>query len=136
MTQPTHALLESLPTLPIRGSEAPLYMQIAEAIRGRIHCRLVAPGDPLPSLRQLSAHVNVNPLTVSKAYQRLAADGLVTVRRGIGCYVNGVLEEHPPNSRMELLEPLVDAVVEHARLYNLTADETMALLQRRLLRDG
>ena len=49
---------------------------------------LLKEGDPLPSVRQVAADYRVNPLTVLKAYQELAAEQLVETRRGLGMFVN------------------------------------------------
>jgi GntR family transcriptional regulator len=46
------------------------------------------PGDPLPSVRQIAADYQLNPITVSRAYQELVDDNLVEKRRGIGMFVS------------------------------------------------
>lgn len=50
------------------------------------------PGAAVPSVRDLARELQVNPATVSKAYQRLTDAGLLAVRRGEGTYV----AETPP----------------------------------------
>jgi GntR family transcriptional regulator len=45
-------------------------------------------GDPLPSVRTVSAEYRVNPLTVLKAYQQLVEEKLVETRRGLGMFIN------------------------------------------------
>jgi GntR family transcriptional regulator len=45
-------------------------------------------GDVLPSVRQVAADFQLNPITVSKAYQELADEQLIEKRRGLGMYVN------------------------------------------------
>jgi len=55
---------------------------IAEVIAGRLQ-----EGMPVPSVRQLAAQHEVNPLTVSRAYQELATEGLLEKRRGVGWFV-------------------------------------------------
>ena len=45
-------------------------------------------GDALPSVRQVAADFQLNPITVSKAYQELVDENLVEKRRGLGMYVN------------------------------------------------
>jgi GntR family transcriptional regulator len=44
-------------------------------------------GDALPSVRQVAADFQINPITVSKAYQELVDENLVEKRRGLGMYV-------------------------------------------------
>lgn len=64
-----------------------VYLQIRDHVVGGIIDGTYAPGDALPSVRALAAERAVNPLTVSKAYQELQADGLIEARKGIGLYV-------------------------------------------------
>lgn len=65
----------------------PIYLQIRDLIVGGILDGRYKAGDPLPSVRALAAEREVNPLTVSKAYQELQNAGLIAARRGLGVYV-------------------------------------------------
>ena len=65
----------------------PIFLQISERIAEMILNRTTAEGDPLPSVRQISADLQVNPLTVTRAYQSLVDIGVVESRRGMGMYV-------------------------------------------------
>ncbi len=66
----------------------PIYRQIRDLVVARILEGAITEGDPLPSVRQVAADYRVNPLTVLKAYQRLAEEQLVEKRRGLGMYVS------------------------------------------------
>ena len=48
---------------------------------------ILAPDDPLPSVRQLAGELRINPNTVSQAYRELERQGVVEARRGQGTYV-------------------------------------------------
>jgi len=48
---------------------------------------VLKPGDGLPSVRQIAAEYQLNPLTVSRTYQELSDDGLIEKRRGIGMFM-------------------------------------------------
>ena len=68
--------------------DRPIYLQIRDIIVARILDRDGAGGAlPLASVRALAAELDVNPLTVAKAYQELQAAGLVVARKGVGLYV-------------------------------------------------
>ncbi|MEL7061268.1 MAG: GntR family transcriptional regulator [Acidobacteriota bacterium] len=69
------------------ASPVPIWKQIEQAAEVMTTSGALAPGDPLPSVRELARQLRVNPLTVSKAYRRLADRGLVIVRRGQGTFV-------------------------------------------------
>ena len=65
----------------------PIYRQIRDRVVAMILDGVLGEGDPLPSVRNVAADSRVNPLTVLKAYQELADDGLVEKRRGLGMFV-------------------------------------------------
>ena len=75
----------------------PIYRQLRDRVVAMILDGVLAEGDPLPSVRNVSAEFRVNPLTVMKAYQHLVDDGLVEMRRGLGMFIN-------EGARAELLE--------------------------------
>jgi GntR family transcriptional regulator len=59
-----------------------------DEVRRALVVGTLRPEDPMPSVRELSAHLVVNPRTVSQAYQELERDGVVYVRRGQGTFVS------------------------------------------------
>jgi len=65
----------------------PIYQQLRERTIGRILSGDLAEAEPLPSVRQIAVDMQINPITVSKAYQLLVDDGLVEKRRGLGMFV-------------------------------------------------
>ena len=65
----------------------PIYRQLRDRVVAMILDDVLKEGDPLPSVRSVAAESRVNPLTVLKAYQELAAEQLVETRRGLGMFV-------------------------------------------------
>lgn len=93
------------PTLRVEPSDAvPIWRQIEDGVRRLVAAGILAPGDSVPSVRELARELTVNPATVAKAYQRLGDEGVLAVRRGEGTFV----AERPPAAfeaeRRELLE--------------------------------
>ena len=66
----------------------PIFLQIRQRLVEMILKGRVKPGEALPSIRQASADLAVNPLTVTKAYQSLVDQGVVEKKRGMGMYVS------------------------------------------------
>lgn len=65
----------------------PIWKQIEEGVLNLIATGALRPDDPVSSVRELAKELRVNPLTVSKAYRRLADRGVLAVRRGEGTFV-------------------------------------------------
>lgn len=66
----------------------PIWRQIEEGVRHLVASGALASGASVPSVRDLARDLQVNPATVSKAYQRLTDAGVLMVRRGEGTYVS------------------------------------------------
>ena len=66
----------------------PIYRQLRDRVAAMILDGVLKEGDPLPSVRTVSADYRLNPLTVLKAYQELVDEGLVETKRGLGMFIN------------------------------------------------
>ncbi len=93
------------------GSHVPIYLQIAEGVRGGIAAGVYRPDEAIPSLRALALQVQVNPNTVQRAYDLLLREGLVYAQRGKGLFV-AQQSADPAQSHAEgaLHEALEDAI--------------------------
>lgn|SRR5512143_1734796 len=94
-------------------SSTPIWSQIEEGIRRLVAAGALPPGEPVPSVRDLARELRVNPATVAKAYQRLAAARILTVRRGEGTFVS---ETAPEMGRMERSRTLREGATRYASL--------------------
>jgi len=64
-----------------------VYVQIENLVQFAIASGKLAPGDTLPSVRDMSGMLKINPNTVTKAYRDLELMKLVHTRRGVGVTV-------------------------------------------------
>jgi GntR family transcriptional regulator len=85
----------------------PLWRQIELGMQRLVAGGALAPGAAVPSVRELAHELGVNPMTVSKAYQKLAEAGVLEVRRGEGTFV-------PANPPLLARGERARAVREHA----------------------
>ncbi|HEY0179496.1 MAG TPA: GntR family transcriptional regulator [Dokdonella sp.] len=69
------------------NDSTPIYRQLRDRVVAMILDGVLKPGDPLPSVRQVAGDFQINPITVSKAYQELVDESLVEKRRGLGMFV-------------------------------------------------
>lgn len=65
----------------------PIYIQIMDYIKRQIITMELKGGDKLPSVRELSTELKVNPNTVQRSYQELERENLVFTQRGMGNFV-------------------------------------------------
>lgn len=82
---------------------APIWRQIEAGVRRLVASRGLEPGAAVPSVRELSRELRVNPATVAKAYQRLVDGGVLVVRRGEGTYVSAQAPALPDGEQGRVL---------------------------------
>lgn len=75
-------------SVPTWDSSTPIYRQLRDRVVAMILEGAIKQGEPLPSVRQVAAEFQINPITVSKAYQQLVDEELIEKRRGLGMFVS------------------------------------------------
>ena len=109
------------------NNNAPIYRQLKDRIIAMLLDGLLKPGDPLPSVRQIAADFQLNPITVSRAYQELADATLVEKRRGIGMYVtDGAREKLIVSERGRFLHEEWPQMVERIRRLGMNLEELLS----------
>lgn len=73
-----------------RGSEIPVRQQLVTQVVLGILCNDLAPGQRLPSTRELARRFRIHPNTISAAYRQLGQEKWVEFRHGSGVYVRAV----------------------------------------------
>ncbi len=117
-------------------SGVPIYRQILEQVRRMVASGQLQPGTELPSVRDLAVTHAVNPMTISKAYSLLEAEGLLARNRGkpmtvVGPARGAARGQTPLNKRLEQIDPLVDHIVLAARQLQLSEAELAKALRRK-----
>ncbi len=110
------------------SSGVPIYRQLIDQVHALIAGGRLREGDLLPSVRRVARGAAVNPMTVSKAYSRLEAEGTVVRVRGQGMRVAkpqavGTLEE-----RQQQFRQLVEPAIHRATQLGLTNHEIHEVL--------
>lgn len=100
--------------------DQPIYRQLRDKVVMAILDGTLGEGEALPSVRSVAVDMQVNPITVSKAYQELVADNLVEKRRGLGMFVidgaRTVLLAHEKDKFLQEEWPRIVSTIERLGL--------------------
>jgi GntR family transcriptional regulator len=113
-------------------SPVPLYAQIADRVRLAIASGELRDGDLLPSVRQLSAQLRVNPATVVQAYRELEGEGFVMTRQGAGTFVQAITKDVRARERRAAAKRLVRDLLQEAGRIGVLPDDLRAALDHEL----
>lgn len=108
------------------NDNAPIYRQLKDKVIGMLLDGVLKAGDALPSVRQIAADYQLNPITVSRAYQELVDETLVEKRRGLGMYVTeGAHDKLLTSERERFMREEWPAMLE--RIHRLGLDPAVLL---------
>ncbi len=125
-------MLEDLDT----SSAVPLYEQIAVRVKAAVVTGELAPGDLLPSVRQLAGRLRINPATVTQAYRALEEEGFAELRQGAGTFVKQVAGETRTRERTNQARRLARAMLADAARYGLCREEMRDAIRHELEGDA
>jgi GntR family transcriptional regulator len=110
-------------------SGVPIYRQLLDQIRRMAASGHLPPGTELPSIRELALKHAINPMTVSKVYALLEAEGVLERNRGKPMTVaKPTRAQSPLAKRLEQIEPHVEQVALAARQLELTEKDAVKAL--------
>ena len=114
------------------NSAEPIYRQIVAQVRRQVASGLWPTGTLLPSVRALAQQHAINPMTVSKAYSLLEAEGLLERRRGTGMLIAERQIASHPTYRLALLEPALRSAAQQAGQLGIGPKDALDLFARLL----
>ena len=114
-----------------QNDSRPMYLQIMAQIKQKVRVGDWPAGQPLPSIRELSAATKVSVITVKRAYTELEAEGVIVTQPGRGSFVTGATDVQSELARIELNKH-VDGLIESAQAMGLGESEIIALIQQTL----
>lgn len=114
------------------ASRVPIYKQLCEQVREAVARGRLAAGERLPSVRQLSRELVVNPNTVARAYAELEREGVLNTRQGLGAFVADRQSELTKKARRERLLDSLDRFLTEAVHLGFSADEVLTAVRERL----
>lgn len=111
------------------SSGIPIYRQLIDQIKQSIRMNLLQSEQQLPSVRTLASALQINPMTISKAFAQLEVEGVLIRKRGVGMIV---AESKVQTSINPAIEKALAQFVQLAREHNLNDETLMMLLQQSL----
>jgi GntR family transcriptional regulator len=114
------------------SSRLPIYRQLTNQLREAVARGRLAPEDRLPSVRELSRTLVVNPNTIAKAYTELEREGILNTRPGLGVFVARPKAELIKRARRERILEMLDRLLTEAVHLGFSADEVLTLVTERI----
>lgn len=112
-------------------SSKPIYLQLADLIRRAIVSGELKSGEPIPSVRQLSAEYRLNPQTILNATQLLVSEGLLEKQRGRGYFVTAPAQQNLRRSGVESFEQeQLPELVSRAKMLGIGCEELLGLVKK------
>lgn len=114
------------------SSGVPIYKQLISQIERMVLNGYLAQGDTLPSVRQVASSLDVNPMTVSKAYGLLEERGYLTRLRGKGMMVAKRDNEVSEQGKLTMLNQMIKKLVTDAQLMGVSQQQLLELINNSL----
>ena len=112
-------------------SAIPIYKQMIEAIVAAIEANEIKPGDKLPSIREMSAQLKINPNTTAKVYRELELRGFVESRAGSGCFVRQLDEKAAAAEKKARIQQLYEKLLGEARAQRIDEADFIRFMKLR-----
>lgn len=109
-------------------NDQPIYSQLTQRLTEAIVSGIYAPGEKLPSVRELAVEAGVNPNTVQRALSELERDGLVFSQRTAGRFVTEN-ENMITNAKLRIADERVEEFLHSMKTLGCTRDEVISLIQ-------
>jgi len=114
------------------NSRTPIYRQLTTQVREGVARGKLSAGEKLPSVRELSRTLIVNPNTIAKAYSELERAGIVVTRAGVGAFVAEPNTGLTKKVRKERIAVMLDELLTEAVHLGLTPEEIIAMTKDRI----
>ncbi|NVJ60128.1 MAG: GntR family transcriptional regulator [Gammaproteobacteria bacterium] len=113
------------------SSGIPIYRQLMDQVKRLVASEHLKPGDPLPSVRNVATALAVNPMTISKAYSLLEAEGVLERERGKGMKVAATKNvAKSTEQRLEILQPSVDSIIAEAKQLDIGLEQLTQQIEK------
>lgn len=113
------------------GDHKTIYLQIRDWLVDQILTGKLAPGDRIPSVRELAADIEVNRNTVMRSYALMEQEGIIDNRRGIGFFVSDQARQRlATDEKAQFIREELPKLVHQAKVLRLTLADFEPLIQQ------
>lgn len=113
-------------------SGVPVYRQVMDQVKYYVACGALKAGDQLPSIRELSRALSVNPTTTVKAYNELQHEGVIELQHGRGAFVAQSARRLSATERDQALRRLARQLAVEASQLRAPADLVLRIVQEEI----
>jgi GntR family transcriptional regulator len=121
------------------SSGIPVYRQIINAVYAEIGKGNLREGDRLPTIKELTEKLGINPNTIAKAYRELDIKGIITSRRGDGSFVSAIhgstAVSLTDEEKRTKLDELFGRVIAEAKSQGIAEEELIRHMAERMRDD-
>jgi GntR family transcriptional regulator len=114
------------------NDQQPIYKQLRDRVAAMVMDGSFVEGDAIPSVRKVSADMNINHLTVAKAYQQLVEEGVLEMKRGKGMFVvAGARKTLQAQERIKFRSDEIPTLLARLSHLDISVDEFIQLILKR-----
>lgn len=111
--------------------KSPIYVQVMNMIKKQIVSKELKGGDKLPSVRDLSAELKVNPNTIQRVYKELEREGLAFTQRGMGTFITED-ENIIYNLKKDTAKEIINSFIEGMKHLGFNNEEIVNMIDKKL----
>ncbi|MDR0920897.1 MAG: GntR family transcriptional regulator [Lactobacillales bacterium] len=113
-----------------KSKNKPLYEQIMFSIKEDILHQILLPGEKLPSVRELSTQLMMNPNTISKAYKLLEQEKVLVTVKGKGTYVNDEISSKRNQIKVDEIHQKFNELLIEANYWKIKRKEIIGWVNK------
>lgn len=110
-------------------SSTPIYEQVELRIKELILKGALNEGEKLPSVRELSSILTINPNTISKAYKELEREGIIETLRGKGTFITHNIKSTTDSKKIEKIREELKNLILEASYVSIDKEKFLSIVQ-------
>jgi GntR family transcriptional regulator len=109
-------------------SSKPIFQQIVENIKENILKGILLPGDKMPSVRDLSVAIQINPNTVARAYKELEQQKIIEILQGRGTFVAQTILPQTSEDKIQFVKSNLKKIIIETKFMGVNKSDFMRIV--------